>query len=54
MATYLLIIAVPLEASLPTLVSRTISICASHAELEMNVDLTTVRPQPSFNIVAPR
>jgi len=44
-ATYLLIIAVPLEGSLPTLVSRTISICAFHAELEMNVDLAALRPQ---------
>src|ERR1700691_761096 len=44
-ATYLLIIAVPLEASLPTLVSRTMSICALHAELEMNVDLAARRRQ---------
>jgi hypothetical protein len=40
MATYLLIIAVPLEASLPTLVCRTISICSPHAELEMNIGFT--------------
>src|ERR1700722_19699910 len=44
MATYLLIIAVPLEASLPTLVSQTISICASQAELEMNIGITGCAP----------
>jgi hypothetical protein len=39
-----LIIAVPLEASLPTLVSQTISICASQAELEMNIGFTGCAP----------
>src|SRR5580698_10137506 len=43
-ATYLLIIAVPLEASLPTLVSRTTSICALLAELEMNVGFSGRAP----------
>src|SRR5271170_8521266 len=38
-ATSLFTIAVPLKASLPTLVSRTFSICASHNELEMNTEL---------------
>jgi len=38
-ATNLFSIAVPLEASLPTLVSRTSSICACHDELEMNTQL---------------
>jgi hypothetical protein len=47
-----LIIAVPLEASLPTLVSQTISICAFHAELEMNVGLPAMRRQSGSNIVA--
>ena len=36
-ATYLLIIAVPLEASRSTLGLRTSFLCASHAELKMNV-----------------
>ena len=43
-ATYFLIIAVPLEASLPTLVSRTSSLCASHAELKMNVGFSCRSP----------
>src|SRR5271154_3003484 len=38
-ATNLFSIVVPLEASLPTLVSRTSSICACHDELEMNTEL---------------
>src|SRR5271170_594819 len=38
-ATSLFNIAVPLKASLPTLVSRTFSICAPHDELEMNTEL---------------
>src|ERR1700722_2752897 len=53
MATYLLIIAVPLRASLPTLVSRTISICAPYAELEMNVGFSCRSPRAGSNIVAP-
>src|ERR1700734_3018406 len=53
-ATYLLIIAVPLEASLPTLVSRTMSICAFDAELEMNVGFGGRAPTSAAQYAAPR
>jgi hypothetical protein len=44
-ATYLLIIAVPLEASRSTLGLRTSSLCASHAELKMNVGFSRRSPK---------
>ena len=51
-ATYLLIIGVPLEASRSTLGLRTSSLCASHAELKMNVRLATVHLKSALDIVA--
>src|ERR1700677_5231682 len=52
-ARYLLIIAVPLEASLATLVSRTMSICAFDAELEMNVGFGGRAPTSAAEYAAP-